>query len=305
MGEPDLDAVKYFIKTVKPTTAKKKIADQILHTTTEPAANGMPAHLKHNPFVGEPLPAPKEIELSVVIDSEHPKRGYIVLAEDKESGVAYLPEGMSVKQVNHALVQDFITAGYTEILCARVMSYDIKPMEQRTCIWFTSGDDNVDSFAAETSDHYEFDRPHPYPVCSNPEIKKLAQRPNPGCDFSQTQAQCDYYTPEPVKLIRAINLTIQDNQNEFGDCHSEIVEVKTTRYAYGMRKYIVSHGPAGEAGTVDFELTATEHKDKLNEVLEEKLTELIAGLEPVDMEEIPVDEATVEKNRYFDYVLEG
>jgi hypothetical protein len=307
----DLDAIKAFI-TAKMPTPKEEIAHQILGTmdTTivgEPDADTetdyagapkLPLHLKNNPFVGVPEAPVVEIEFSEVCDSDHPNRGKVIISEDHASAIAYLPEGLHIKKINHKIVQQYIKENFLEIPVTRCIVYETKPLEQRTCKWFSPGVGLIKDGTAEMSSEYGFDRAHPWPICSNPELIKASGRVNPTCEAEEIQGQCSYYEPEPVKLVRAINLTMEDAE-------ALIVEVKTTRFGYGSRKYIVSHAPAGAPGVIDFEITSIDHKFELDQVLEEKLAELITNLAPVNMEEIPIDEAVAKKNRYFDYVLEG
>lgn len=248
----------------------------------EENAGGIPAGIT----VMETLIDPVAYEIVWDSESESVRKGIVSTVNDAPFVTFFLPEGWNIVEVNHKLLHEYIENGLTDFsIGGKLTKLGYDPLTQRTCKWYTAGRDQKEEYGTEDSSEYEFDKPHGYGICSQKSVKVRAQQDNPRCVHEQAMAHCGYYEVEPMVNERKWQ---GDNVNGV----TVTIRMMRTRRGPGVPEYHIQ----GEAGS-----------EKVTSVMEQPLenyiSEAMTHYEVSIFDEVVPEVTTVEKDRYFDYVL--
>lgn len=237
-------------------------------------------------------PPVEPVKYRVIVDSQHKNVGKCVKVVDNEVEIeVFLHEGTSIEGVNHEELRKYVDSEYEEWRISRELFHlDYDPPSQHTCKFFTAGRDQTEEFDAVEAENYEFDRPHSYPVCSNPRMIKETGMVNPPCGVPQTQGTCRIYVPEP-------DSTTREWKGDRGGVPVAI-KIRKTRRGIGIPEWSVYASWENPDGTTIENSTVTPSDEIID-----RMKEAVDKLEITNLEEVfPENEEDV-KEKYFDYVL--
>lgn len=235
---------------------------------------------------------------NIVVDSDHPDAGFIVVEDDGGLSI-YMPEGYVFKGLRTGTITELIQQGHKRFALAYGVNFSHDPNAQRTCLWYSPGQDHVRDFGAEMSEKYEFDRPQSLGTCSHPDMIAKYSIPNPICEVDGRQATCGIYEQDTWKLERKAKLTLEDGSNV-------TLYVETARYGAGIRHYRILRATEGSDIPVLLDtLTSEEHKNETSNVLNEMFFARLQELQPSSTELLDIStlEDETEDRKYFNYVL--
>lgn len=249
--------------------------------------------------IAEPAtPPPPPVEFTVVNDSSHPDVGNVVVDEHKKI-TFYLHDDWSIREFRGDNITKLLEKGETKFPAHKVVLFNFDPVNQRTCVFFSPGQDDITAFGAELSAEYDFDRPHELNQCAKKEIAKLAKSPTPSCIENQKMAQCHYYQPEPWKKVREVKAATPE-----GDVVK--LSLQYTRKGNGFPNYRISKlTNENEIAVILDTLTSIEHNKEIHTVAKDFFEARIADLNATEeVVELPIpEEEQAPVKKYFDYVL--